>query len=39
MVIARILNRLLYPHTYSSDGYIDYIRKRGGIVGGKLLYI
>lgn len=33
MVIARILNRLLYPHTYSSDGYIDYIRKRGGIVG------
>ena len=33
MGMVRILNKLLYPYTYSSDAYINYIRKRGGVVG------
>lgn len=38
MGIVRILNKLLYPYTYSSDAYINYIRKRGGGSWKELLY-
>ena len=28
--LKKIIMRVLYPHTYSSDALIEYIRKRGG---------
>ena len=33
MNIINIVNRMLYPNKYSSDAYINYIKKLGGGVG------
>lgn len=32
-MFKRVINKMLYPETYSSEAYINYIRKRGGTVG------
>lgn len=37
MNIINIVNRMLYPNKYSSDAYINYIKKLGGS-REKLLY-
>lgn len=31
--LKKIIMRVLYPHTYSSDALIKFIRKRGGVIG------
>lgn len=38
MNIINIVNRMLYPNKYSSDAYINYIKKLGGGSRKKLLY-
>lgn len=30
MKISKIINKFLYPKTYSSKAYIDHIRRLGG---------
>ena len=30
MGIVKLVNKLLYPNTYSSDAYVKYIQKSGG---------
>lgn len=33
MGLKKIINKLLYPHTYSSDAYINYLRRCGVSIG------
>lgn len=33
MGIVKLVNKLLYPNTYSSDAYVKYIQKSGGVIG------
>lgn len=31
MKISKIINKFLFPKTYSSEAYVDYIKKMGGV--------
>ena len=33
MGILNLVNKLLYPNTYSSDAYVKYIQRSGGTTG------
>lgn len=37
-MIKKIIERILYPNTYSSDAYINYIRAGGGKVGRECVF-
>lgn len=38
-MIKKLLNRLIFPNTYSSEAYVKFLRKKGCTIGQNTRFI
>ena len=38
-MLRKLINRIIYPHSYSSNSYVNYLRKHGALIGNNTRFV